>query len=342
MHATGAPLLEVDDLAVDYRTGRRRSVPVVRNVSLDLRSGESLGLVGESGCGKTTLALAMLRLLPKLGVIRGGRIRFRRRDGTVADLLSYDEEALRRFRWTEAAMVYQGALNSLNPLTTVDTQFVETARAHDSAMTVRRIRQRAADLLESVQLDPPQVLRSFPHELSGGMRQRVLIALGLLLEPQLLILDEPTTALDILTQRRVIEVLRRLQEQLGFALIFVSHDLALAAELADRVATMYGGRIIELGPVREVFYRPKHPYTIGLIDAVVPVSGGRPGVKSIPGAPPGFGNLPAGCAFRPRCAHAHARCHAEEPPPYQTGPGHQAACFLHSHDTAGVSGGEHG
>jgi peptide/nickel transport system ATP-binding protein len=324
------PLLEIRDLCIGYRSGRKSSVPVVRDIHLDIYPNESLALVGESGCGKTTLALAMLRLLPKLGMVTGGSIRFRSDDGPAIDLLALKGEELRKFRWTNASAVYQGAQSSLNPLTKIRTQFLETARAHKKT-SARDVDARAEELLRLVQLDPVRVLSSYPHELSGGMRQRVLIALALLLDPQLVILDEPTTALDILTQRKIVDVLRRVQRELKFAMVFVTHDLALAAELADRVATMYGGRIVELADVRETFYRPRHPYTMGLIKAVVPVSGGLPAIESIPGSPPGFGQLPVGCAFHPRCDYAQQECRAEEPAVQEIGREHSVAC-CRAHD----------
>ncbi|HVX46373.1 MAG TPA: ABC transporter ATP-binding protein [Mycobacteriales bacterium] len=327
---TGRPshtLVEIRDLCVDYRTGKHSTVSVVKDINLDLQLGESLALVGESGCGKTTLALAMLRLLPKLGVVSKGSVKFRTRDERTIDLLQLGKEELRKFRWTESAVVYQGAMNSLNPLMRVRSQFAETFRAHRKDASAAQIEARSAELLELVRLEPERVLPAYPHELSGGMRQRVLIALGLLLEPQLVVLDEPTTALDILTQRSVVEVLRELQNRLNFTMVFVTHDLALAAELADRVATMYGGRIVELCDVDDTFYNPRHPYTIGLIKAVPPVSGDATLVASVSGTPPAFGELPSGCAFHPRCPYAQDRCQAEEPPLDPIGPGHSAACF---------------
>lgn len=327
MRPVSEPLVEIRDLSVGYRVAKRSTVSVVSNVNLDLFPGESLAIVGESGSGKTTLALAILRLLPKLGVIEGGSIRFRRGNGHMVDVRALGTEELRRFRWTEAAVVYQGAMNSLNPLMRVHAQFAETVRAHRAEMSTGDVDERAAELLRLVRLEPERVLRSYPHELSGGMRQRVLLALGLLLKPQLVVLDEPTTALDILTQRAIVDVLRRLQEQLHFTMVFVTHDLALAAELADRVATMYGGRIVELADVGDVFYHPRHPYTIGLIKAVPKVSGETDTVASVPGTPPAFGELPAGCAFHPRCPYATDRCEHEEPPLEPVDPGHDAACF---------------
>ncbi|MFO7170967.1 MAG: ABC transporter ATP-binding protein, partial [Chloroflexota bacterium] len=263
-------ILSVRNLSVEYRA-RRGLVKAVNNVSFDLRRGESITLVGESGCGKTTLGLSIVRLLPRQADIREGQILYRR-DGREIDVVSLSPSRLRQFRWAECAMVFQGAQNAFNPVLRVWDQMWDTIRAH-GGMQKAAARNRALELLSMVQLEPRRVIDAYPHELSGGMRQRVLIAMSLLLNPQVLILDEPTTALDVLTQRTVIEVLRRLKEELGFAMIFITHDLAVAAELADRVATMYAGRIIEIGPVEDIFYRAGHPYSVGLIRAVPTVTG---------------------------------------------------------------------
>jgi peptide/nickel transport system ATP-binding protein len=319
------PILSVRDLVVEYQTGSG-PVRAVRDVSFDLYPNESLAVVGESGCGKTTLGLALLRLLPKLGSTPAGEVRYRRRDGQVVDLLQLDQEELRRFRWNEAAMVFQGSMNSLNPLLRVRDQMRDTIRAH-RRMSGDQIRRRSDDALRKVQLDPQRVLPAYPHELSGGMKQRVLIAMSLLLDPQILVLDEPTTALDILTQRAVVNVLHDLRERLGFAMIFVTHDLPLAAELADRVATMYAGRIIELGGVRDIFYQPRHPYTVGLLHAVPPVVGDLPELASIPGGPPSLLDLPGGCPFRPRCGYAQLHCTESEPELEPVATSHTAACY---------------
>lgn len=318
------PILSVRDLVVEYRT-TAGPVRAVRGVSFDLYPHESLALIGESGCGKTTLGLALLRLLPKLGSTPAGQVLYRRRDGEVVDLLKLDREALRRFRWSEAAMVFQGSMNSLNPLLRVRDQMRDTVLAH-RRMTAGAVQRLAEDVLRKVQLDPGRVLAAYPHELSGGMKQRVLIAMSLLLDPQVLVLDEPTTALDIRTQRAIVDVLHELRAQLGFAMIFVSHDLPLAAELADRVATMYAGRIIELGGVRDIFYGPRHPYTAGLLGAVPPVFGDLPELASIPGGPPSLLSLPPGCPFRPRCGYAQDDCAAAEPELTSVGTRHTAAC----------------
>ena len=269
------PVLSVRDLAVEYRTGHNAGDAAQRavdNVSFDLYPGESIALIGESGCGKTTLGLAILRLLPKLGSIPAGSVTYRNRDGSVVDVLQLSDEELRRFRWSECAMVFQGAMNSFNPVLRIWDQMLDTIRAHDRSMSKREAHDRCVEVLREVELDPDRVLKSYPHELSGGMRQRVLIAMSMLLRPQMLILDEPTTALDILTQRAIVDLIHDLHDRLDFAMIFVSHDLAVAAELATRVATMYGGEIVEMGDVRDIFYRPQHPYTKSLINAVPTVT----------------------------------------------------------------------
>ncbi|MEQ4208745.1 ABC transporter ATP-binding protein [Actinopolymorpha sp. B17G11] len=285
--ATGEPILSVRDLSVEYKTGQGVDDPAqraVNSVSFDLYPGESIALIGESGCGKTTLGLAILRLLPRLGSIPSGSVTYRRRDGSVVDLLSLNHEQLRQFRWSECAMVFQGAMNSFNPVLRVWDQIYDTIRAHDTSMSRHDAHDRGVEVLKEVDLEPDRVLRSYPHELSGGMRQRVLIAMSMLLRPQMLILDEPTTALDILTQRAIVDLIHDLHDKLDFAMIFVSHDLAVAAELATRVATMYDGEIVEMGDVRDIFYRPQHPYTTSLINAVPTVADGSTVVESPVGA----------------------------------------------------------
>ncbi|MGW1342977.1 ABC transporter ATP-binding protein [Kribbella sp. NPDC002412] len=323
------PLLSVRDFTVEYRTGSGTTVQAVRGIDLDLYPGESLALVGESGCGKTTFGLGLLRLLPRLGHARG-KVTLNRGDGTEIDVLGLGGRDLRQFRWREAAMVFQGAMNAFNPVLKIRAHMHDTMRAHTKANR-REIEDRAGELLRLVRLEPERVMDCYPHELSGGMRQRVLIAMSLLLEPELLILDEPTTALDILTQRSVVDVLHEVRERLGFSMIFISHDLSLAAELADRVATMYAGRIVETGGVRDLFYRPRHPYTLGLIKAVPPIVGDLPDLESIPGGPPSLAALPSGCTFHPRCRFATAECTETDPPLVPVtdlqGDRHEAACI---------------
>jgi len=316
--------LSVRDLWVEYQI-ERGAVKAVRGVNLDLRKGESLSLIGESGCGKTTFGLALIRLLVKSATIRQGQIIYCR-GSQGFDVLTLDEREMRDFRWRECAMVFQSALNAFNPVLHIWDQMYDTVKAHGS-MSKDEARQRALDLLRHVQLDPERVIDAYPHELSGGMRQRVLLAMSLLLDPQVIILDEPTTALDILTQRTIIELLRRLKQELGFSMIIISHDLSIAAELADRVATMYAGAIVELGDVNEIFYQPKHPYTLGLIKAVPTVTGEFKELISIPGSPPDLVDMPSGCKFHPRCPYATARCKQEEPPLAEVVDGHLTACF---------------
>jgi len=233
---------------------------------------------------------------------------------------------MRHFRWRECAMVFQSALNAFNPVLRVRDQMYDTMRAH-SRLSQAEMRARALSLLRHVQLDPERVIDAYPHELSGGMRQRVLLAMSLLLDPQIIILDEPTTALDILTQRTILELLKSLKAEMGFSLMFISHDLSIAAELADRVATMYAGAIVELGPVYDIFYRPAHPYTLGLIRAVPTVTGDFQDLVSIPGSPPDLIDLPSGCKFHIRCPYATDRCREEEPALEPYAADHSVACF---------------
>ncbi len=316
-------VLSVRDLEIEYRA-RRGLVKAVNGVSFDLHRGESITLVGESGCGKTTLGLGLVRLLAKQATIREGQILYQRGE-TQIDVVDLAPEKLRQFRWAECAMVFQGAQNAFNPVLRIWDQIWDTIKAH-GGMEKAAARQRALDLLRMVQLEPQRVIDAYPHELSGGMRQRVLIAMSLLLNPQILILDEPTTALDVLTQRTVIEVLRRLKEELRFAMIFITHDLAVAAELADRVATMYAGRIIEIGPVDDIFYHASHPYSLGLIRAVPTVTGEFTDLASIEGSPPDLIDPPSGCKFHPRCPYATQRSREEEPELVRIGANHYVAC----------------
>jgi peptide/nickel transport system ATP-binding protein len=320
-----APLLSVQGLAIEYAT-RRGSVHAVRDLSFDLSRGETLAIIGESGSGKSTLATGLIRMSPRSARVTAGKVLFEGKDGNV-DVLRMDDDELRHYRWSGCALVFQAALNSFNPVLTIWDHFLDTGRAH-GLRDAGRIRTMADDLLDLVHLDARRVLRAYPHELSGGMRQRVLIALALLLSPGVLILDEPTTALDILTQRAIIDLLRDLRRDLSFSLIFISHDLSLAAELADRMLTMYAGRIVEEGSVEDVFYRPRHPYTVGLLRAVPRVSGVLGSVGSIPGSPPDLIRLPQGCTYAARCWLAVDACRAADPPLLRTdGDRHAAACI---------------
>jgi peptide/nickel transport system ATP-binding protein len=327
--STAPTILSIEGLTVEYNTPHGW-MQAVRDVNLDIRQGEAVALIGESGSGKSTLGFALLRMLVRNARVSAGKAMYRDSKGDTYDLLKLDNKSFRKFRWNECAMTFQAAQNSLNPVMRVKDTFRETANAH-GWKNRREIRERTLELLRMVQLDPQRVYDAFPHELSGGMRQRVSIALSLLLEPQLIILDEPTTALDILTQRAIIDVIRNLRDRLDFTMIFISHDLSLAAELADRVATMYAGKVVEYGPVRDVFYQPKHPYTVGLLNAVPPIAGEEfTPLTSIPGATPNLLQIPSGCPFHPRCPYATDICKREDPPLFDLGGTHFAAC--HHHD----------
>jgi peptide/nickel transport system ATP-binding protein len=317
-------VLKVNNISVVYRT-ERGNVQAVSNVSFNLSKGEALALIGESGCGKTTLSLSLVRMLPNNAEVIAGEVLYSR-DGRTRNVLTMQAGELRSFRWDECAMVFQGAQNAFNPVLRIRDQFMDTARAH--GLTNRReVEQRTLELFKLVRLDPKRVFDAYPHELSGGMRQRTLLALGVLLDPQIVILDEPTTALDILTQRAIIDVLKEMQKRLGFSIIFISHDLALAAEMADRVATTYAGKIVEIGAVNEMFYRPLHPYTLGLLRSVPKLNQGEEARGSIPGDPPNLIAPPSGCHFHPRCSFASDKCKTEEPPLVEYTPGHSAACW---------------
>jgi peptide/nickel transport system ATP-binding protein len=319
------PILSVRDLSIDYRT-RRGAVHAVRDVSFDIAKGETVAIIGESGSGKTTLAISLIRLSPRAAKITKGQILYTNARETI-DIRTMPEDELRQFRWSECAMVFQAALNSFNPVINIWEQFGDTAKAH-GLNDAKKIHARAEELLDLVRLDPKRVLRAYPHELSGGTKQRVLIALSLLLQPQLIILDEPTTALDILTQRSIIDLLGALKKKLGFSMIFISHDLTIAAELADRMITMYAGTVVERASVNDLFYRPRHPYSVGLLRAVPRVSGAMGAVESIPGSPPDLIRLPPGCTYVARCPLAIAACSEREPDllPVDT-PDHDARCI---------------
>ncbi|HLI35751.1 MAG TPA: ABC transporter ATP-binding protein [Streptosporangiaceae bacterium] len=312
------PVLEIRGLCVDYGMGEG-AVHAVTGASLVLRRGEVLGLAGESGSGKSTLAYAATRLLREPGVITGGEVLFHPRpaDGNggprTTDLLAAGERELRRVRWSEIAVVMQSALNALNPVISIGAQLDDVLRAHMPELGRAGRRRRAAELLEMVGITADR-LGSYPHELSGGMRQRAMIAMALALSPQVVIMDEPTTALDVVTQREILEELIRLRDQLGFAALFITHDLSLLIELADEIAVMYAGRIVERAPAGSLFRAPRHPYTYGLLNSFPPMHGERVPMEGIPGSPPDLHAVPPGCAFHPRCPHVMPRCPQQAPP----------------------------
>lgn len=316
-------VLSVRNLSVTYKA-ERGLVQAVSRASFDLHAGETLALIGESGCGKTTLNLALIRQLPSTAQISGDGLIYTYRDGRQINVLDLSDRDMRRYLWSECAMVFQGALNSMNPIIRVSDMIYETARAHGIGR--QEAHQRALKLLTQVRLDAERVMRSYPHELSGGMRQRVLLALSLILRPQVVIMDEPTTAVDILTQRSILDVLKELREELNFSVIFISHDLAVAAEIADTVATMYAGEIVEIGAVNDVFYRSRHAYTLSLLNAAPRLSAGVEQLESIAGKPPDLIEPPSGCKFHERCAYATPVCSTVPPPLVHYGDDHWAAC----------------
>jgi peptide/nickel transport system ATP-binding protein len=316
-----APLLEVTGLRVEHRGN-----PIVDGVDLQVQPGEALGLAGESGCGKTTTALALMRLLPP-ALTQSGAIALR--PPGVEEQINIDrrtEAGMQLVRWRHVSLVFQGAMNALDPVQRIDDQIGGAIALHEPGARPADVRARIAELLTTVGL-PPAAGRRYPHQLSGGQRQRVMIALALACRPSLVIADEPTTALDVVMQAQILQLLERLREELGLALILVSHDLGVLAETCDRIAVMYAGRIVESGSVASVFTAPQHPYTQRLL-ASIPVIGGRRELAApIPGAPPDPGDLPAGCRFRPRCPHAGERC-LEDPALREVVPGQAAACHF--------------
>jgi peptide/nickel transport system ATP-binding protein len=322
----GSTLLEVSGLCVDYGVGDD-AVHAVRDAHLVLRPGEVLGLAGESGSGKSTFAYAVTRLLRAPGVVTAGNVTFA---GGV-DLLAAGEDELRELRWSEIAVVMQSAMHALNPVMTIGTQLTDVLRVHRREMDRRRRNERAAELLSLVGITADR-LRAYPHELSGGMRQRVMIAMALALEPKIVIMDEPTTALDVVTQREILEELAALRQRLGFAVLFITHDLSLLLEIADSITIMYGGRVVEQAGAADLFRRPRHPYTLGLLGSFPSLHGPRVHMAGIPGSPPDLRNPPDGCAFHPRCPYVMDRCRHDIPqlrtPALDPASDRTAACWL--------------
>jgi peptide/nickel transport system ATP-binding protein len=321
--APGEPLIELRGLAVTYG-----DVRAVDGVDLAIAPGEIVGLAGESGCGKSTVANTVMQILKPPARIAAGQVLFR-----GDDLTRRSSEELRRYRWRNVSMVFQSAMNALNPVMRVGDQFVDMMRAHER-ISRRDATARGAELLELVGMDARRI-RAYPHELSGGMRQRVIIAMALALDPELVIMDEPTTALDVVVQREILQQVRELQRELGFAVLFITHDLSLLLEFAHRIAIMYAGEIVEEAPARELLTAPLHPYTTGLLESFPPLHGPLTRLSGIPGAPPDLAAPPAGCRFNPRCPH----CSPEDAGLYRLqtsvrpqlrehGPGHRVACHL--------------
>ena len=315
-----APLLEVDGLMTHFSL-ESGTVHAVDGVSFRLDAGEALGIAGESGCGKTTTALSLIRLLPENARIVGGSVKL-----YGIDLVPKSDNALRRYRWREVSIVFQGAMNALNPVHRLNEQIAEPL-VQRLNVSDKEARRRAGDLLELVGI-PRTRGSAYPHELSGGMRQRAMIAMALACDPAIVIGDEPTTALDVMVQAQILELLEDLRQKLGLSLILITHDLSVIAETCDRVLIMYAGRVAEEGPVHEVFRRPRHPYTQKLLSAFPNIHADRRTLDVIPGSPPDLRHPPPGCRFAPRCAFAMAVC-SEVVPPERTFDGVRVACHLY-------------
>src|SRR5260221_9011276 len=329
-------LLEINHLSVDYDS-TRGTVHAVNEVNFTIGRGQSIGLAGESGSGKSALAYAIARLLQPPAVVTQGQVLYHphraapsagtlpvnrqaklgyspggSKDDAVVDVLALNPDQLRAFRWRDLSIVFQSAMNALNPVLDIGTQITDVLHAHNPLMTAARARSRAVELLQLVGIASDR-LHSYPHELSGGMRQRAIIAIALALDPEIIIMDEPTTALDVVVQRDILAQIMRLRNDFGFSVIFITHDLSLLLEIADTIAIMYAGRIAEIGTSKDLLRHPRHPYTYGLLNSFPSLRGPRSRLTGIPGSPPDLRSVPPGCAFHPRCAFSFAACHTIQP-----------------------------
>ncbi|MDI6887898.1 MAG: ABC transporter ATP-binding protein [Candidatus Thermoplasmatota archaeon] len=315
------PLLKIENLKTHFYT-YKGVVRAVDGINLEIKEDEILGLVGESGCGKTVTALSILKLLSSNARIVEGKIIF---EGL--DIVSLKEERLRNIRGSKIAMIFQEPMSSLNPVYTIGNQLVETVLLHNREYSKKQAREKAIELLKLVKIPlPKKVIDQYPHELSGGMRQRCMIAMALVCKPKLLIADEPTTALDVTTESQILELIKELKSELRHSVLLITHDLGIVAELCDRVAVMYAGKIVECSDVKTIFTAPKHPYTVGLLNAIPKFTEKRR-LEAIEGMPPDLISLPKGCRFAPRCKFATSDCKEREPELRSLGKGHEIACF---------------
>ncbi len=312
-------LLEVSNLTMHYTT-RAGDVMAVDSVNFSLERGRAVGLVGESGCGKTSIAMTILKLLPKNARILEGQIRF---DGV--DLVPLSEDQMRRYRWNHISMVFQAAMNSLNPVYTVGDQILEAIQ-HHMPMKERVARKRIADLYSLVGLDP-DVMDQYPHEYSGGMKQRAVIAMALSCDPSIIIADEPTTALDVIVQDRILKQIDKIREELNMGMIYISHDIAVIAEVSDRIGVMYAGKMVEFADTHTIFKSPVHPYTYALMSTFPSVKGDKRELVELPGEPPNLIEPPLGCRFHPRCPRATAVCQEQDPVFTEVANEHFCACW---------------
>jgi len=316
-------VLSVEELTTNYRT-LRGWVRAAEGITFQVAPGEALGLAGESGCGKSTVALSLLKILPAGGIIRKGKIVFQGQD-----LVPLSEHEMRKIRWKGISIIFQGAMNALNPVFKVGDQIGEAIKTHDPKVSNSDVKERVSKLLETVGIEPSRA-NNYPHEFSGGMRQRALIAMALASDPSLVVADEPGTALDVIVQAQILRLMRDLKDKLGLSMILISHDLSIIAETCEKVAIMYAGRIVEYGNAVSIFKDPKHPYTQGLIKAFPSINGPRVRMTSIPGQPPDLLNPPSGCRFNPRCPYVMDVCKRVEPMLEEHGErGHTVSCHLY-------------
>jgi len=321
-------ILKVEDLDVRFYT-YAGVVHAVSNVSFYVREGETIALVGETGCGKSVTTRAITKLIESPGRIEGGKVLFRRRNGKIVDLLKISDEELREIRGNEIAYVFQDPTSALDPLYTIGYHIHETIIAHKSKISKKETFKQAVNLLKHVLIPSPEVrVKNYPHEMSGGMRQRRVIAIGLSNMPRLLIEDEPTTNLDVTVQAQILDLLKKIQEEYKMGLILITHNLGIVAEVADRVYVMYAGKMVEEGPLEQIFYNPQHPYTKLLLRAVPDPTKKIEKLESIPGVVPSLISPPAGCRFQPRCLYAMDICGRQEPPLVEVESEHRAACWL--------------
>ncbi len=319
----GRTVLKVDNLKMWYKT-KMGYVRAVDGISFELKEGESLGIVGESGCGKTSVSMTILRLLPENAEFKGGHIFFDDGNGSV-DLVPLPEDEMRKYRWKGISMIFQAAMNSLNPVYKVGDQIIEAMLNHFPDMSIDEAREKVAQLFQLVGLDPKR-MDQYPHQYSGGMKQRAIIAMALSCDPKLIIADEPTTALDVIVQDRILKEMKKIQQKLNMAMIYISHDIAVIAEVSDKIAVMYAGKFVEFADSVTIFKNPAHPYTYGLMHAFPSVVGPKTELTTIPGEPPNLLNPPKGCRFAPRCPLATDECREREPEYREIEPGHWLAC----------------
>ena len=310
-------IVELRNVYIDYKL-KKYDIRAVTNVSLDIKRGMITALVGESGSGKTTLASSILRCISEPGELVSGTITLYNKDGSTIKVDELEYKDIQKFRWEKVSMVFQAAQSALNPVMTILEQFEETVREHNYKWTKEEIIKKVRELLLYVKLDPERVMKCYPHELSGGMKQRVMIAFSLLFEPDLIILDEPTTALDVITQDYIFKILKQINRDYGISMLLMTHDIGVVAKFADYVGVMYAGRLMEYGTVRDIFKNGKHPYTTGLIGATPSLIADLNSMKPIEGLPPDLRDLPNGCVFNPRCPkYIKGLCDAAEPENYQ-------------------------